>query len=44
MFDDYHNLRPLKGAAQILAEYGKWEKLYDLDQLARNEVKVTAAR
>lgn len=44
MFDDYANLRPLKGAAQILAEYDSWEKLYDEAQLAKNEVKVTAAR
>ncbi|KAJ3980788.1 alpha/beta-hydrolase [Lentinula detonsa] len=43
MFDDYANLRPLKGAAELLAHDSSWEPLYDLQQLAVNEVKVSAA-
>ena len=43
MFDDYANLRPLKGVAEILANDDSWGPLYDLEQLAKNEVKVTAA-
>jgi hypothetical protein len=43
MFDDYSNLRPLKGAAEILAKDAAWGQLYDVDQLARNNVKVTTA-
>jgi hypothetical protein len=43
MFDDFENLRPLKGAAELLAQYSDWPMLYDLDQLAKNEVKVNAA-
>jgi len=43
MFDDYSNLAPLKGTAEILAQKNDWGKLYDLDQLAKNKVKVTAA-
>lgn len=42
MFDDYRNLRPLKGAANILAEDDSWGPLYDLEQLSKNEVKVSA--
>ncbi|KAJ7772017.1 alpha/beta-hydrolase [Mycena maculata] len=42
-FDDYVNLRPLKGAAEILANDSSWGPLYNLDQLRKNEVKVTAA-
>ncbi|KAF8161478.1 alpha/beta-hydrolase [Crassisporium funariophilum] len=42
MFDDYSNLRPWKGAAEILAKDDSWGPLYDLDQLAKNEVKVSA--
>ncbi|KAF8892289.1 alpha/beta-hydrolase [Infundibulicybe gibba] len=42
MFDNYANLRPLKGAAEILAADDSWGKLYDLEQLAKNEVKVSA--
>ncbi|KAJ7503070.1 alpha/beta-hydrolase [Mycena galericulata] len=42
-FDDYVNLRPLKGAAEILANDSSWGPLYDSDQLRKNEVKVTAA-
>ena len=43
MFDDHAGLRPLKKAADILAEYGGWGDLYDEEQLAKNKVKVTAA-
>lgn len=43
MFDDYANLRPLKGAAELLAQDVSWGPLYDLQQLANNEVKVSAA-
>ena len=43
MFDDYANLKPLKGVAEILAPDSDWGKLYDMDRLAKNEVKVTAA-
>lgn len=43
MFDDYSNLRPLKEAAMIIAKDESWGPLYDMDQLAKNEVKVTAA-
>ncbi|KAF7362341.1 Alpha/beta-hydrolase [Mycena venus] len=42
-FDDYANLRPLKGAAEILANDSSWSPLYDVEQLRKNEVKVTAA-
>ena len=41
-FDDFVNLRPWKEAADILAKDESWSQLYDLDQLARNEVKVSA--
>jgi pimeloyl-ACP methyl ester carboxylesterase len=37
MWDDYGLLQSHKGAAEILAEH-PWPKLYDADQLARNEV------
>jgi pimeloyl-ACP methyl ester carboxylesterase len=43
MFDDYKYLRPLKEAAEILAQYDDWPCLYDVDQLAKNEVPVAAA-
>jgi hypothetical protein len=42
-FDDFAALRPLKGAAEILANDDSWGPLFDLDQLAKNEVKVSAA-
>jgi pimeloyl-ACP methyl ester carboxylesterase len=41
MWDDYAGLRSHKAAAEILAEH-PWPKLYDADQLARNEVPVAA--
>lgn len=43
MFDDYSNLRPLKKTAILLAKDDSWGRLYDLDRLAKNTVKVTAA-
>ncbi|KAH7929089.1 hypothetical protein BV22DRAFT_1102664 [Leucogyrophana mollusca] len=43
MFDDYINLRPLRGAAELLASDSNWGDLYDISQLARNKVKVNAA-
>lgn len=43
MFDDYANLKPLKGVANILAGDATWGPLYDVDQLSKNEVKVSAA-
>jgi hypothetical protein len=43
MFDDYHNLRPLKNAAELLAHDNSWDKLYDPEKLAQNTVKVNAA-
>ena len=42
MFDDYPNLRPWKGAAEILAKDDSWGTLYDLEQLSKNKVKVSA--
>ncbi|KAJ7072746.1 alpha/beta-hydrolase [Mycena amicta] len=42
-FDDFVNLRPLKGAAEILANDSSWGKLYDIEQLRKNQVKVSAA-
>jgi len=41
MFNDYVNLRPWKKAAELLAQE-VWQPLYDLEQLARNQVKVSA--
>ncbi|MEP6909633.1 MAG: alpha/beta fold hydrolase [Actinomycetota bacterium] len=42
MFDEYEQLRPLAGAAEILAEH-EWPALYDVEQLRRNEVPAAAA-
>lgn len=42
MLDDFAYLRPLKECAEILAAKNDWAPLYDLDQLARNEVPVSA--
>ena len=42
MFNDYSHLRPWKGAAEILARDSSWGPLYDLEQLAKNEVPVSA--
>lgn len=42
-FEEDPALVPLRDAAQLLAERTDWPALYDLDQLARNEVPVAAA-
>ena len=42
MFNDYSHLRPWKGAAEILARDSSWGPLYDLEQLAQNQVPVSA--
>jgi pimeloyl-ACP methyl ester carboxylesterase len=42
MFEDYGALRPLAGAAGILAEY-EWPQLYDAERLRANEVPAAAA-
>jgi hypothetical protein len=41
MFEDYGALRPLREAAEILAAH-EWPRLYDAEQLARNEVPAAA--
>ncbi len=43
MFDQYEYLKPLKEAAEILAEYEHWAPLYDVDRLRKNTVPVAAA-
>jgi len=43
MFDDYEHLRPLKEAANILADDEDWPRLYDVDVLANNEVPCVAS-
>jgi hypothetical protein len=43
MFEDYARLKPLKEAADLLAEYEDWPMLYDLDVLRKNTVPVAAA-
>jgi pimeloyl-ACP methyl ester carboxylesterase len=43
LFEDVRALRPLRGAAERLAEDAAWPRLYDRDALARNEVPVVAA-
>ncbi|HVT80054.1 MAG TPA: alpha/beta fold hydrolase, partial [Phycisphaerae bacterium] len=43
MFEDYACLKPLKEAAELLAEFGEWPKLYDVDVLKRNTVPVVGA-
>jgi pimeloyl-ACP methyl ester carboxylesterase len=42
-FDEYHELRPLKEAAELLAEFEDWPPLYDVEQLRQNEIPVAAA-
>jgi pimeloyl-ACP methyl ester carboxylesterase len=42
MLHDYGALRPLQQAARLLAER-EWPRLYDPEQLARNDVPVAAA-
>ncbi|MEA3438842.1 MAG: alpha/beta fold hydrolase [Chloroflexota bacterium] len=43
MFDEYSQLRPLKGAAEILADYNGWSQLYDIAALNNNQVPCVAA-
>ncbi|MDA3645376.1 alpha/beta hydrolase [Saccharopolyspora indica] len=43
MFEQDPSLVPLREAADLLAAKSDWPVLYDLDQLARNEVPVAAA-
>lgn len=42
MFEDYAALRPLREAAELLAEH-PWPRLYDAGRLEANEVPVAAA-
>jgi len=43
MFDEYQQLRPLKEAAQILAVFQGWPRLYDRIALQENQVPCAAA-
>ena len=43
MFDEYERLRPLKDAAEILAHYDGWPRLYDPAALRTNTVPCAAA-
>ena len=43
MFEEDPALVPLREAAELLAAEADWPALYDAEQLARNEVPVTAA-
>jgi pimeloyl-ACP methyl ester carboxylesterase len=43
MFDEYERLRPLKEAAEILAAYDGWPRLYDAAVLQENSVPCVAA-
>jgi hypothetical protein len=43
MFDEFQQLRPLKQAAQILAEFQEWPSLYDTSVLQANAVPAVAA-
>ncbi len=43
MFDEFQQLRPLKEAAQILAEFQDWPSLYDTSVLKTNAVPAVAA-
>ena len=42
-FDEFKQLKPLKKAANILAEKEDWGKIYDRKKLSKNKVPVTAA-
>lgn len=42
-FEQFTNLKPLKHAANLLAEKPDWSQLYDLNTLASNQVPVAAA-
>lgn len=43
MFDEYRHLRPLRGAADLLAEDAGWPVLYDPAVLRANTVPIAAA-
>ena len=43
MFDEYKHLRPLKEAAELLANYDGWPVLYDIPTLNNNQVPVVAS-
>jgi pimeloyl-ACP methyl ester carboxylesterase len=43
MFVEYESLALLKEAAQLLADYDAWPRLYDVERLAANTVPVAAA-
>jgi len=43
MFEDYACLKPLREAADLLAEFEDWPMLYDLRVLRKNTVPVAAA-
>ena len=43
MFDEYPGLRPLRAAAELLAQDEDWPVLYDPAQLARNTIPGAAA-
>jgi pimeloyl-ACP methyl ester carboxylesterase len=43
MFDEYVYLRPMKGAAELLASFSGWPRLYDTAALERNRVLCAAA-
>lgn len=43
MLEQYETLKPLKEAAELLAQKDDWPQLYDLEVLARNTVPVAAA-
>lgn len=43
MFDEYEPLKPLKKAAEILACYESWPRLYDVATLRKNTVPCVAA-
>ncbi len=43
MFEEIRGLRPFQGAVEVLAQRPRWTELYDLKQLAANDVPVAAA-
>jgi hypothetical protein len=43
MFEDFVELRPVREAANILAEESNWPPLYDLNVLQRNTIPIAAA-
>jgi pimeloyl-ACP methyl ester carboxylesterase len=43
MLDDYQYLRPLKQAAELLAEWEAWPSLYDRENLRKHTAQVAAA-